>query len=68
MPQLNTSIHFWIGLFIFICSAIATGTIHLTGAVPAEWVGPVTAWAGIFNVIGTGYLTAALGLTTAPKQ
>ena len=68
MPKLDLSIHFWIGLAIFIASGIATGIIHLNGAIPAEWIGPITSWAGIFNVIGTGYLTSALGLHNASPQ
>lgn len=60
--------HFWIGLFFFVCSAIGAGTIHLTGAVPDDWIRPITAWASIFSVIGSGYMAAAVGLHNADPQ
>ncbi len=61
----DLNIHFWIGLAIFVASAISTGTIHLTNAIPDAAIPYVTAWAGIFNVIGTGYLTSALAMHNA---
>ncbi len=64
----DLNIHFWIGLAIFVASAISTGTIHLTNAIPDAAIPYVTAWAGIFNVIGTGYLTSALAMHNASPQ
>jgi len=66
--NLDLSVHFWIGLVIFIASAISTGTIHLTNAIPDGAIPYVTAWAGILNVIGSGYLTTALALHNASPQ
>ena len=58
----NMSPHFWVGLVLFMIAGISGGTIHLTGIVPADWIPTVTAWAALFNTIGTGYLTVALGI------
>lgn len=66
--NLDLSIHFWIGLVIFVASAISTGTIHLTNAIPDVAIPYVTAWAGILNVIGAGYLTTALALHNASPE
>jgi hypothetical protein len=66
--NLDLSVHFWIGLVIFIASAISTGTIHLTNAIPEVAIPYVTAWAGILNVIGSGYLTTALALHNASPE
>jgi hypothetical protein len=66
--NLDLSVHFWIGLVIFVASAISTGTIHLTNAIPDGAIPYVTAWAGILNVIGSGYLTTALALHNASPQ
>jgi hypothetical protein len=60
--------HFWIGLFIFTATAISSGTIHLTGMIPGDYVPIANSWASAFSVIGTGYLTAALGLHNASPQ
>jgi hypothetical protein len=66
--NLDLSIHFWIGLVIFLAAAISTGTIHLTNAIPDIAIPYVTAWAGIFNVVGSGYLTTALALHNASPE
>lgn len=62
------NIHFWLGLVIFMASAISSGTIHLTHAIPDVAIPYVTAWSSIISVVGTGYLTAALGLHNASPQ
>ncbi len=60
--------HFWIGLVIFLSSAISSGTIHLTNAIPADAIPYVTAWSSIISIVGSGYLTAALGMHNASPQ
>jgi hypothetical protein len=66
--NLDLSIHFWIGLVIFVASGISAGAIHLTNAVPESWIPYITAWAGILSVVGPGYLTGALALHNASPQ
>ena len=60
----DLSIHFWIGLGIFIAHGIAGGTIHLTNMIPDAAIPAVTAWSSALTTIGLGYLVAALGLQT----
>lgn len=60
--------HFWIGLAIFVTTAISSGTIHLTNMIPADAIPYVTAWSSAISIIGSGYLTAALGLHNADPQ
>lgn len=62
------NIHFWIGLFFFVCTAISSGTIHLTHAIPEYWIPAATAWASIFAVIGSGYMAVAVGAHNASPQ
>lgn len=66
--NIDLSLHFWIGLAIFTASAISSGTLHLTNAIPDAAIPYVVAWSGIISVLGTGYLTAALGLHNASPQ
>lgn len=66
--SIDLNLHFWIGLVIFVSTAIASGTIHLTDAIPDDWIRPVTAWASIVSIVGSGYLTVALGLHNADPQ
>ncbi len=66
--NIDLSVHFWIGLAIFISSAISTGTIHLTNAIPDVAIPYVVAWSSIISIVGSGYLTAALGLHNASPQ
>ncbi len=66
--NVDLSLHFWIGLAIFVSSGISGGMIHLTNAIPADWIPAVTAWSSIISIIGSGYLTAALGLHNASPE
>ena len=60
--------HFWVGLAIFITTAISSGTIHLTNAIPDVAIPYVTAWSSIISIVGSGYLTAALGMHNASPE
>lgn len=66
--NLDLSLHFWIGLAIFLCTAISSGTIHLTNAIPDAAIPYVVAWSSIISIVGSGYLTAALGLHNASPE
>lgn len=66
--NLDLSIHFWIGLFIFTASAISGGGVHLTNMIPDAAIPYVVAWSSFFSILGSGYLTAALGLHNASPQ
>ncbi len=62
------SIHFWIGLAIFIATGVSSGGIHLTHMIPDDWIPTATAWLNFFAFVGSGYLTAALGLHNADPE
>ena len=64
--QLNLNVHFWAGFIVTVASAIAGGTVHLTNAVPADWIPVVTAWSSIIAMIGGGYLTVMSQQTSPP--
>lgn len=66
--QLNLNLHFWVGFIVTLASAIAGGTVHLTNAIPADWIPIVTAWSSIIATAGGAYLTiiSQTGIT-APK-
>lgn len=66
--NIDLSLHFWIGLAIFVCTAVSSGTIHLTNAIPEVAIPYVVAWSSIISIIGSGYLTAALGLHNASPE
>lgn len=66
--SVDLNLHFWIGLVIFTASAITSGTIHLTNAIPDAAIPYVVAWSSIVTVVGSGYLTVALGLHNADPQ
>jgi hypothetical protein len=70
MPKINFDFnpHFWIGLAIFVTTAISSGTIHLTNAIPEVAIPYVVAWSSIISIVGSGYLTAALGLHNASPE
>src|ERR1017187_8579778 len=70
MNKLNFdfSPHFFIGLAIFVTTAISSGTIHLTHAIPDAAIPYVVAWSSIISIVGSGYLTAALGLHNASPE
>lgn len=66
--NLDLSPHFWIGLAIFIATGVSSGGLHLTHMVPEAWIPTVTAWLNFLSFIGSGYLTAALGMHNADPQ
>jgi hypothetical protein len=65
--QLNLNAHFWVGFLVTVASAIAGGTVHLTNAIPADWIPVVTAWSSIVAMIGGGYLTVLSQTGAAPN-
>jgi len=62
--QFNPKFSFWLGVVVTACIGIAGGTVHLTNAIPADWIPVVTAWSSIFAFIGSGVLTAMHGYSS----
>lgn len=65
--KLDINVHFVVGLIVAIASAIAGGTVHLTNAIPADWIPVVTAWSSIIGTSGGLYL-AMLSQSAAPPS
>src|ERR1700704_1008112 len=65
--QLNLNAHFWVGFLVTVASAIAGGTVHLTNAIPADWIPVVTAWSSIIGTSGGLYLAMLSQSGTAPS-
>lgn len=66
--QLNLNVHFWVGFLVTVASAIAGGTVHLTNAIPPDWIPVVTAWSSIVATFGGAYLTIASQTGIAPAN
>ena len=66
--NLDLNIHFWIGLAIFISTGVASGGINLSHMIPDASIPYATAWLNFFSFIGSGYLTAALGMHNASPE
>jgi hypothetical protein len=66
--NIDLNMHFWVGLTVTACSAIAGGTVHLTNAIPADWIPAVTAWSSILAMLGGAYLTMLSQSTTPPSK
>lgn len=65
--NIDFNAHFWVGFAVTAASAIAGGTVHLTNAIPADWIPAVTAWSSIIAMFGGAYLTL-LSQSSAPPS
>ncbi len=59
---------FAIALLVTAAIGVSQGTLVLTGAIPADWVKPVTAWCGIIAFIGSAVQTTLSGLGTTTQS
>ena len=59
--KIDPHITFWISLITTIAQGIASGTVHLTGLVPADSIPYVTGWLGVLVFINMSFLTAMSG-------
>ena len=56
---------FWL-TFISMCGqAIAGGTVHLTGLIPAQYIAPVTGWISLLTTLALAFLSLATGYAGA---
>lgn len=69
MLTISPGARFIIGIVITTAIAISAGTIHLTHAIPDNWIPAVIAWSGIIAVVGSAIQTSlqGLGLTNANR-
>lgn len=68
MPNIDPVIRFWVGLLVTAAIGVTQGTLVLSGAIPADWVKPVTAWCGIIAFFGSAILTALNGAATTASS
>jgi hypothetical protein len=59
--MVNPKVPFYFGLFLTIASLFASGTIHLSGLVPADVIPYVTGWSSVIVAVGTAIQTAMSG-------
>ena len=62
--KVSPVVTFWISLVTTILQGFATGTVHLTGLVPVEYIPTVTAWIGLCVFINMSFLTALSGFSS----
>lgn len=61
--KVNPTVTFWLGVATTIAQGIASGTVHLTGLVPADWIPAVTGWLGLAVFVNMTILTGLSGFS-----
>jgi hypothetical protein len=61
MPNVDPIVRFWLGVVVTVAIGVTQGTLVLSGAIPADWIKPVTAWCGIIAFLGSAFLTTLNG-------
>lgn len=62
--KINPKVPFYFGVFLTIASLFASGTIHLSGLVPADAIPYVTGWSSVIVAVGTVIQTAMSGYSS----
>lgn len=62
--KIDPKITFWIGVITTIAQGIASGTVHLSGLVPPDWVPYITGWLGLAVFVNMTVLTALNGFSS----
>lgn len=52
---------FWLTFASMCGQAIASGTVHLTGLIPTQYIAPVTGWISLITFLILGFLSLATG-------
>ncbi len=52
---------FWLTFASMCGQAIAGGAVHLSGLIPAQYIGPVTGWISLLTFCALGFLSLATG-------
>jgi len=61
--KIDPKVTFWLSIVAFVAQGIASGTVHLTGLIPAEAIPVVTGWMGLFLTIWMGIQAALNGVS-----
>lgn len=62
--KVSPTVIFWISLVTTIAQGVTSGTVHLTGLVPADWIPYVTGWLGLAVFVNMSLLTALTGVSS----
>jgi hypothetical protein len=62
--KFDPRITFWLGVVTTIAQAIASGTVHLAGLIPAQEIPVVTGWMSLLVLINMTILTAMTGASS----
>lgn len=68
MPNVDPIVRFWIGVGVTLAIGISSGTVHLTGAIPHDWILPATSWCSILAFVGSSVLTGLNGLAATTQS
>ena len=65
--KIDPKVIFWISLATTIAQGVTSGTVHLTGLVPMEWIPVVTGWLGLIVFANMSFLTAMTAFSSNAK-
>lgn len=63
--KVDPAITFWLGVITTIAQGVASGTVHLTGLISAEYIPVVTGWLGLAVFCNMTLLTALNGFSSS---
>lgn len=63
--KVSPTVLFWVSLITTIGQGVTSGTVHLTGLVPMEYIPTVTAWVGLIVFVNMSILTAMSGFSSS---
>lgn len=63
--KIDPKITFWIGVITTIAQGVASGTVHLSGLVPPDWIPYITGWLGLAVFVNMTVLTALNGFSSS---
>lgn len=59
--KFSPTLIFWLTFAATVLQGISSGTVHLSGLVPAEYLPMVTGWIGLTTFVMMTFLTVATG-------
>lgn len=62
--KIDPKITFWISVWTTIAQGVASGTVHLSGLVPPDWIPFITGWLGLAVFVNMTLLTALNGFSS----
>ena len=65
--KVDPTFTFWLGVVTTIMQGIATGTVHLSGLIPMDYIPVVTGWLSLTVFINMTLLTAMTGISSTKQ-